>query len=673
MGELVSAVDRFFAKDGLLVSHYPGKNFRPGQHTMALEVARSVEDGTTLVIEAGTGIGKTFAYLTPLLLGRGRAIVATATKALQDQLLLQDIPQLQAMLQTSVKVVALKGRSSYLCVQRLERAMQNEEVLREAPMNLWARLHTWSRTSTVGDMAEFEDLDDNSALLPAITSTRDNCLGAECPQLGRCHVNRARREALSAELVVVNHHLFFADLQVRESGVAELLPNALSVVFDEAHQLNDIGVQFLGQHLAAVQFDTFVRDARRTLTQYASGWFPWGEQLERCEVQLSIVGELAAGLQRKSPWNGMAPEGFNQALWIRCIATLLQDFSVLLDGIRAVVEAAVELRSLSQRGERLMVLLQMFAGNSESERLRWLEPGRSWRMVASPLDIAKSMKEHFGSDMARSRKAWVFTSATLGVDAQLSWFTRSCGLHDPKIVRLPSPFDYERQSALYIPADFPTPGEAAHSEEVAKLVAQAVIVLEGRTLVLATTLKAMHLISRAMAKALDESQIEVLVQGQAPKLALLARFRKSGRDGFLPSVLVASASYWEGIDIPGDALQLVVIDKLPFTPPDDPVQQARALKIENEGGNAFKELHLTQAAVALRQGAGRLIRSETDRGLLMVCDRRLISASYGKKLLAALPPMRRLHTQEAFLQALRELPEFPPGGVFDLPAMGEKF
>jgi len=672
VGELSAAIDRFFAPHGLLVLNSAGYTYRQGQHAMAIEVATAIEGHGTLVIEAGTGIGKTFAYLAPLLLASGRALVSTATKALQDQLLVDDLPRLQSLLKSTAKAVALKGRSSYVCLQRLACAMQDEQTRALASPSVWSALDVWSRASVVGDMAEFPGLEDDARILAAVTSTRENCLGAECPQLAGCHVNRARREAMDADLVIVNHHLFFADFLIRESGVAELLPNATTVVFDEAHQLNDIGVQFLGKQLAAAQLSAFLRDVKRITSRYAVGWSTWAAMIERCQVQSDVISEISAGLKKKAIWKSGFPAGINSDLWKESLSAFRKALDAILDAVQAAAESAVEFHPLIQRGERLRELLKIFT-SAEDDTLRWLEPGPSWRLVSSPLDIAKSMQTRFfGLDAAPSRRTWIFTSATLGSDAGLSWFTRACGIDNAKVVQIPSPFDYANQAALYVPEEFPAPGETAHSARVAELVARAATVLGGKTLVLATTLRAMRVIAATLEASLAPGKFQVLVQGQAPKLALLGRFRKAGCSGALPAVLVASASFWEGVDISGDALQLLVIDKLPFAPPDDPIQQARSDRIDRAGGNAFRDLHLVQATIALRQGAGRLIRSELDRGVLVVCDRRLLSASYGKKLIACLPPMRRLHSREELLESLQKLPELPPGAVFGLASQGQK-
>jgi len=654
---LRDSVDGFFAPQGVLATQLARYVPRAGQRAMAMEVADAVEYGGQLVVEAGTGIGKTYAYLLPLLLSGRRAMVSTATKALQDQLFGRDIPAIQALLPMRVRVAALKGRSSYLCLHRLEIAQQQDAFLAEVSASLQTRLNTWAGQTVQGDIAELSGLEDDAPAVPWVTSTRDNCLGSSCPRLSRCHVNRARREAMAADLVVVNHHLFFADLQVRESGVAELLPSVGVVVFDEAHQLNDIGVQFLGQHLSTTKLKHFLRDLERLIALLGMGWEQWRRQSEVCAMRIDILVEIGKPIRGRSLWEGAAPAGINAPLWEQVMEHLCTAWVALLLGLESVAPASPELQALHARGSALLSTLGIFSGHADSDRVRWLEGGTTLRLVTAPLDIAATMEQRvLGPHAAQSARAWIFTSATLGGDPSLDWFTESCGLTPTQILRIDSPFDYAHQAALYVPKEFPHPSHATHSDAVAALVAEAAQLLGGRTLVLTTTLRAMRAISDSLNALLHGKPLRVLRQGQIPKQSLLQQLEQavSAADGS-GVVLVASASFWEGVDVAGDALQLLVIDKLPFTPPDDPVMQARAAHLQKQGGNAFKSLYLPQAAVALRQGAGRLIRQESDRGVLVVCDPRLANAGYGKQLLKVLPPMRLLGSGVEFQDALRAL------------------
>ena len=639
-----------FAVSGPLASSVEQYRAREGQLQMAAAVAEVMQDGGTLVVEAGTGVGKTFAYLVPALLSGQRVLLSTATKALQDQLFGRDIPHLRKVLGLALRVALLKGRSSYLCLNRMESARQDWRMDERSAMQHLARIESWSHSTQSGDLAEVDALDETSPLLPLVTSTRDNCLGARCPQASSCFVNRARREALAADVVVINHHLFFADLNVRESGVAELLPSVHAVVFDEAHQLNEIGVQFLGHQLGTGQLSSFARDLEQSAQALARGLAPWA-------ALAAAVEQSAQGLRERFPES----ERVERLDWLATGGrwpSLMQSVCAALEAAQAalalVAEMAPELQALQARAGDLLELQSLFLQPVPVDAVRWLELGRQLRMLQSPLDVSVAMQSRvLPAEGQGGNKSWIFTSATLGHDDKLSWMVDSCGLAGARVLKVASPFDYALQAALYVPQDFPAPADPRHSQSVAQLALQGALALGGRTLVLTTTLRAMRSIGEALARGLP-GHLELLVQGDRPKRELLARFLQGGiqRQG---AVLVASATFWEGIDMPGEALQLLVIDKLPFTPPDDPVLQARSKALEEQGKSAFKHLHLPQTAVALRQGAGRLIRRESDQGLLVVCDVRLHQKGYGRQLLAALPPMRRLISPQEFADTLEML------------------
>jgi ATP-dependent DNA helicase DinG len=640
-------------------------------------------------VEAGTGVGKTYAYLVPVLLSGQRALISTATKALQDQLFSRDIPRLIEVLGLPIRVALLKGRSNYLCLHRMEQARHNPESAQPGAQRALAKIETWAQSTRTGDMAELTGLDERSALWPLVTSTRDNCLGSNCPRYRACHVNLARKEAMASDVVVINHHLFFADVAVRESGVAELLPTVRVTVFDEAHQLNEIGVNFLGQQLSTVQLLELSRDVLSTGLQLARGLVDW-QGLSAALEKASRDLRLAAGMHRgavRLRWTEALPEGVEAAPWRLALASLSHALATVQAGLEMVSELAPDFQRLNDRARELLERAAVFADPPNPEGVRWLEVSAQLRMVESPLDIAQAFGKLTQARTAAppqacdtawdepadltpdpgllamppvqggvGQKAWVFTSATLGDEASLRWFTQPCGLTSARVMQVSSPFDYSRQAALYVPEHFPKPGEPSHVQQVAQLVTEAVTVLGGRTLVLTTTLTAMRLIGEHLQSRLDaSSDIEVLVQGQSPKRRLMERFREGAGEGRAGCVLVASASFWEGFDVPGQALQLVVIDKLPFPPPGDPVFEARSQRITREGRSAFADHALPEAAVTLKQGAGRLIRSESDRGILVVCDSRLSSMSYGRRLVKGLPPMRRLNDQQAFMQALQEL------------------
>ena len=651
MTDLVSAVAEAFSRGGALARADANHVEREVQLQMAQGVAQAIEARGTLVVEAGTGVGKTFAYLVPTLLSGARALLSTATKSLQDQLFLRDLPRLRDALQLPVSVALLKGRGSYLCLHRMNQARQSAQLPDRWAVRTLAKVEQWSHLTASGDLAELEGLDERSSVIPLVTSSRENCLGQECPEFRRCHVVKARREAMAADVVVVNHHLFFADMALRDTGVAELLPSVEVAVFDEAHQLAEAGVQFLGTTLGTGQVLDFARDMLGAGLSQARGLVPWQELAAACdraarELRLAASGparELRGSLKLR--WDERAQgSAFRQAL-----TGVGEACEASLAGLEQVSELSPDFGKLAERASQLALLAERFAAAAASGNVRWIEASQHQaRLVESPLNIRDALREQ----MNAAPKAWVFTSATLGDDDRLSWFTESAGLGDAQILRLGSPFDYAHNARLYVPARFPKPNEAGHPAAVAALAARCALALGGRSFVLTTTLRALQAIGEALREAFEAqgSDIEVLLQGQLPKRQLMQQFLARPR-----SVLVGSQSFWEGIDVPGDALQCVLIDKLPFPPPNDPLVEARVKRLESEGRNPFADYFVAEAAVSLKQGAGRLIRSETDRGLLVVCDPRLSGMNYGKRLCLALPPMARLSTEAEALDWLHSL------------------
>ena len=694
-GSLEDKVRDAFAQDGGLSRAAEQFRERSGQTEMAMAVARTIDKGGVLVVEAGTGVGKTFSYLVPALLSGERVLLSTATKTLQDQLFGRDLPRLVEAFGLPVRTALLKGRASYLCLHRLDMARHDASLPERGSLRTLAKIEQWSKATRTGDLAELPGLDERSPLIPLITSTRENCLGAQCPQFKPCHVNLARREALAADIVVINHHLFFADLAVRETGMAELLPTVSVVVFDEAHQLNETGVQFLGAQLGTGQALDFAHDMLAAGLQHARGLVDWQQLVsttERAARDLRlVVGKQWPGAKLR--WLGPSPEGIDPAAWQGALDDLLDAFRAAAQGLDTVSEISPDFVRLHERARQLARRTARFALPCELDSVRWVDVGTQLRLIESPLDIADAMRKRvlkiadeadeadeagidgdeqedgldaYGEQPARSGaaheeggRAWVFTSATLGDEPTLRWFTEPCGLQDAEVLRVQSPFDYASQAAIYVPRAFPKPNDPSHSQRVAQLAARGAAELGGRTLVLTTTLRALRTIGDEMRQQFEllDAQVrpEVLVQGELPKRVLMDRFREGSSAGRAGCVLVASASFWEGFDAPGDVLQLVVIDKLPFPPPNDPLVEARSQRLEAQGRSSFADYSLPEAAVALKQGAGRLIRRETDSGVLAICDTRLVAMGYGRRLLAALPPMRRLENEADFDAALEAL------------------
>ncbi len=690
-------VQEAFAPFGALARATDHFSPRQGQTDMALAVADVVAQGGSLVVEAGTGVGKTFAYLVPALLSGERVLLSTATKALQDQLFARDVPRLVQALNLPIRLALLKGRSSYLCTHRLEMARRDTTLPDRHTVHLLSRVETWSLSTRTGDLAELPGLDERSPLIPLITSNRDNCLGSQCPKFKTCHVNAARRDALGADVVVINHHLFFADMAVRENGMAELLPSVRVVIFDEAHQLNEIGVNFLGHQLGTAQLLDVTRDVLATGLQLARGLADWQgvcATLERAARELRLMGGKRPGAV-KLRWTEEAPDGVHPGAWAQALQDVGAACVEALQALDTVSELAPDFMRLHDRVADIAKRVDAFLNPCAPDAVRWVDVSASqMRLMEAPLDIADTVRERLlkvaeveghhnphdeppwhdeplaseeseaspfdaafpmrSADDTRLR-SWVFTSATLGDDPHLRWFTEPCGLESATVLRVSSPFDYPAQAALYVPRDIVRPNDPAHSAQVASLASDAARRLGGRTLVLTTTLRALRAIGDVMKQQLDGSGVEVLVQGEWPKRHLMDRFRQGASDGQLGCVLVASATFWEGFDVPGDALQLVVIDKLPFPPPNDPLVEARSKRLEAQRRSPFNDYFVPEAVVALKQGAGRLIRSESDQGVLVLCDNRLVTTGYGRRLLAALPPMQPLQSAEELIQRLKTL------------------
>lgn len=675
---LLQQMHQVLGENGLLAQSSTSYRPRADQLQMAQAVTQAIASNSAVVIEAGTGVGKTFAYLVPALLSGERIAVSTATKNLQDQLFARDLPYLCQLLGLPLRMALLKGRGSYLCLQRLANARQHPDVHGGMLLRTLAKIEKFAQSTHNGDLGELDGLDERSPVLPLVTSTRENCLGSQCPEFKNCYVNQARRAALAADVVVINHHLFFADLAVRESGMAELLPSVHTVIFDEAHQLNAIGVQFLGQQLTTGHLLDYSRDLLACGLQHARGLEDWSTLAQKTEQAARDLRLLAAHLTHgKYRWQGSVPDGIAPEQWASALQNLQQHIANSHDALHTVSELSPDFARLQERATALQDRITLFSQPQPPDTVRWMDVGNSLRLAQSPLDIAATMQHTLMGSPAQStaptlpqdeqeeaeytpaappRRAWVFTSATLGEDPHLRWFTEPCGLQHAATLQVASPFAYAQNAGLYI-ADIVPPSDPRHAQQVAHLAAETAALLGGRTLVLTTTLRNLRLIGEQLREHFaGDQRIEVLIQGESTKRRLTERFRQGDDGGKLPGcILVASASFWEGVDIPGDALQQVIIDKLPFPPPNDPMVEAHAQRLQQQGKNPFTHYHLPEAAVALKQGAGRLIRHENDRGVLVVCDSRLLKMGYGRRLLAVLPPMQRLPDHAALLQKIEQI------------------
>ena len=584
-----------------------------------------------MVAEAGTGTGKTFAYLVPALLSGGKVIISTGTKTLQDQLFGRDIPTVRDALKVPVTVALLKGRANYVCHHHLERAKDDGRLpSRDDVMHL-ARIESFARISLTGDRADLSEVPENAGVWPLVTSTRDNCLGSQCTHYDKCFVMKARKQALEADVVVVNHHLFFADVMLREESVAELLPACNTVIFDEAHQLPETASLFFGQSVSTTQLTDLARDARIEAATSAKD-FP------ALPVAANILEKAARDLRLAFDDSGtrMPATALKQRkLLTEALQEACDKLTTLAETLHSQAARSDGLQQCFERADALRGQLSGWREDTDASLVRWVEVfHQSVQFNATPLSIA----EIFRKQVEAQAKAWVFTSATLSVNGDFKHYVNELGIESGQTANWASPFDFAKQGLLYVPPNLPDPNTPDYTAAVVAAALPVVEASRGRAFLLFTSLRAMR---EAHGLLQDEFKkrgwdYPLLVQGEGSRTELLQRFRSLGN-----AVLVGSQSFWEGVDVRGDALSVVMIDKLPFAPPDDPVLAARIAKINAEGRNAFMEYQLPRAVISLKQGAGRLIRDETDRGVLMICDPRLLSKSYGKRIWRSLPPMTR--------------------------------
>lgn len=627
----LSAADGFdaaawFAADGPLAAQLPGYRPRPGQREMAAAVWDALAADGMLAVEAGTGVGKTFAYLLPALLRGGRTLVCTGTRHLQDQLYRRDLPAALRALGETRRVCLLKGRGNYLCRYRCENYL-SEDLGGVSDVRHRA-LRDWTERTASGDLAEF-DCPEDDPLVPAITSTVDNCLGGKCPAYEDCFVVRARARAREADLVVANHHLFASDMVLREDSLGELLPSFDALVFDEAHRLAGVLETFLGESWSTTAVRRLLRDADDALGRELQADAPAAKAALR-EVRARLDGlaeQVRAGLpggpaEEKHP----PPAGFAETA-----APLHAAFGGLAESLRLCGAEGPELEHLAARAERLAAEL----GGWPTGAAGWVEYLRPARQGFSlhrvPIDISRSFTEIRGRD-DRYPPRWIFASATLAAGDGFAYFRARLGLGEGLATRaVPSPFDFRRQTRLYLPRGLPDPRARDYTERMLEELLPLFAHLRGRTLLLFTSLRALRAARDWLAGRLD---CALLVQGEQPRARLLERFAEDAG-----SMLLGSIGFWEGVDVPGPALSCVVLDKIPFRPHRDLLQQARGRAVEAAGGDAFADLQLPQAALLLKQGLGRLIRRETDRGVAVIADPRLRTRGYGRQLRAGLPDM----------------------------------
>jgi ATP-dependent DNA helicase DinG len=628
-----------FHAGGPLARALPGYAYRPEQAAMAKAVGQALSRLEPLIVEAGTGTGKTFAYLIPALLSGRSVIISTGTRTLQDQLFRRDVPLLAKALGLPAKIALLKGRANYLCRHRLELAAQQGSLLppERGVARVLARVARWAATTKTGDLAELTDLPEQSPVWPNITSTRENCLGQECAQFSRCHVFDARRNAQAADIVVVNHHLLLADLALKEEGFGDLLPGAEAVILDEAHQVPDIAAQFFGQVWSVRQAQVLLRDIATEMAAAGIRVPAITLAVLGVETQFEELRSLVRHGAGRYEWSEL-PDAFLDAL--PQIETALSDLSTQLEGLGGGAGTA----NCARRAAHLANALAELSELSDDAGLRWVEAGQSGLTLQfTPFEIAERLREYVESRPC----AWIFTSATLAIGEDFSHFAGRIGLSDARTLRIDSPFDYRDQARLFLPPSMPEPQDPTFAEKFIDACAPLLDASGGRAFLLYTSYRALAEGVRALQARYPEPPFPVLVQGEAPREALLNRFRELGN-----AVLLATGSFWEGVDVKGDALSIVAIDKLPFAAPDDPLLKARLEGIRRRGGNPFHEYQLPQAVLALKQGVGRLIRDFDDFGVIVIGDPRIKTKSYGRVFLDSLPPSPILSDGAAAAQFL---------------------
>ncbi|HSD38374.1 MAG TPA: ATP-dependent DNA helicase [Rhodocyclaceae bacterium] len=646
----VNSVDIHFAEDGTLARVIPGFRSRPQQTEMAAAISRAIKGNRVLVVEAGTGTGKTYAYLVPALLSGGKVIISTGTKTLQDQLFHRDLPAVRKALKVPVSIALLKGRQNYACHYHIQHSKTDGRFMNREDVHYIQQISRWMERTQTGDKSECAEVPEDATVWLAATSTRENCLGQECSFAKDCFVMAARRNAQEADVVVVNHHLFFADIMLRDEGMAELLPTFNTVVFDEAHQLPETASLFFGESVSTGQILDLARDTRHECIAAAKDFMPLQDATRSLEkvardLRLSISGENARF--------GYAQMTDNIEFH-KAVDALEAEFVEFLKLAESQAERSEGLEKCWQRATVIADRVERWRKLIEPDLIRWVEVfSQSASLNVTPLRVADIFKKQ----VEGNAKSWIFTSATLAVGKSFEHYNNELGLslleQPPETAVWGSPFEYGEQAMLYAPEGMPDPNSMSYTDAVIDAAFPVIRAAQGRTFVLCTSLRAMQRVRDGLESRFEKEKLDfpLLMQGQGSRTELLERFRRLGN-----AVLVASQSFWEGVDVPGDALSVVIIDKMPFAPPDDPVLKARVEWMEKQGRNPFMEYQLPRAVINMKQGAGRLIRSERDKGVLMICDPRMLTKPYGKRVWQSLPPMRRTRVLDEVVGFLETLP-----------------
>ncbi|WNC69898.1 ATP-dependent DNA helicase [Thalassotalea nanhaiensis] len=648
MTSLTTTVAKAFAKDGPLAKVIPGFNPRQAQLDMANEVDLAIKNKAKLIVEAGTGTGKTFAYLIPALASKKKVIVSTGTKNLQEQLFHKDLPLVKKALESGHKIALLKGRSNYLCLFRLEENFSSSTEKRHQvggaldakTLQDLVAVRQWSSSTQSGDIGELTNVAEDSLIFAQITSTTDNCLGRNCPEYEKCYLVKARERAIDADLVVVNHHLFFADMALKDTGFGELIPQSDVVIFDEAHQLGDIASEYFGQAFSTKQLLELALDC---LQQYKIDLTDVKQLAKAAEKLQRTAGDFRL-LFAQDPERGNWRHKVSQAQFARAFAQLHTDLKFLFDVLKICVSRSEAIDNCFDRATELLTKYDIMNNTESFGMSLWYETTRRHVVLhQTPLSVADKFQQFIDD----SESAWVFTSATLAVNGNFSHFSDELGLAQAKQLLLESPFNYPTQSKLFVPRYLPEANHHSRSQALVNIAMPLIKASNGSCFMLFTSYRMLNQVAELLS---DEIDNPLLVQGQMAKSVLLDSFVEQ-KD----AVLLATASFWEGVDVRGDNLTCVIIDKLPFSAPDEPLLQAKSEDVKRKGGDPFGQIQLPQAVIALKQGVGRLIRDVSDQGVLAICDSRIVNRPYGQVFLSSLPNMDRtrdINSAVKFLQRI---------------------
>lgn len=632
-------ISNIFSVNGELGQSIKGFRPRTEQIEMAHAVGESIQNKSSLVIEAGTGTGKTFAYLAPALVFGKKTIISTGSKNLQDQLFNRDLPAIKKALNFTGKIALLKGRANYLCLERLDQVIAQGVLGDKSVLVELSKVRKWNNSTKTGDFTECIELAEDSPIIPQLTSTAESCLGTDCPNYSECYVASARKKALNADLVVVNHHLFFADMAVKESGFGELIPNAEVIIFDEAHQLPDIASQYFGQSLTSRQLFDLCKDINIVYRTELKDMQQLGTT---SDTLLKVVQDFRLLLGNGSNVRGNWRELYTQSAVKKSFELLQEKIDFLAEVIKLALGRSQTLDSIFERVEYIKIQLKRLSETNIVGYCYWYEGnGRQFGLHITPLTVA----DKFGAQLESKEAAWIFTSATLEVGGTFNHFCQHLGIQDATQKILPSPFNYSEQSLLCVPRYLPNTNQTNTLSSLGEMLLPVIEANKGRCFVLCTSYSMMLGLAEYFR---EKSNLSILLQGETSKGKLLEQFIKETY-----SVLVATSSFWEGVDVRGDALSLVIIDKLPFTAPDEPLLKARIEDCRLQGGDPFNDIQIPEAVITLKQGVGRLIRDVTDRGVVIICDNRLVMRNYGETFLKSLPNSSRTRDLNKVIQFLQ--------------------